>query len=101
MKIQSMTTLKKTTLISILPETTAEHVIQKYDEENSYDDMEQFVFDYLERLESRNTDQSKKKPLEQSQEKVQNLERKSTNTSGPTNTTGMMSIAMYARRLRH
>ena len=28
---------KKTTLIRILPETIAEHVIQKYDEENSYD----------------------------------------------------------------
>ena len=40
--------LKKSTLIRILPETIAEHVIQKYDEENSCDDMEQFVFDYLE-----------------------------------------------------
>ena len=37
--------LKKSTLIGILPETMAEHVIQKYDEENSYDDMEQLVFD--------------------------------------------------------
>ena len=50
---------KKRTLIRI-PETIAEHVAQKYDEENSSDDMGQFVFDYLERLENRNTDQCKK-----------------------------------------
>ena len=37
-----------------------------------------------------------KKPLEQSQEKVQNLERKGTNTSGPTNTTGMMNVTRCA-----
>ena len=34
--------LKKTTLSRILSETIAEHVTQKYDEENSYDDMEPF-----------------------------------------------------------
>ena len=41
-----------------------------------------------------------KRPLEQSQEKVKNLERKSTNTSGPTSTTRMMSTASPAPKKR-
>ena len=52
--------LKKTTLIKILPEMIAEHVIQRYDEDDNYDEMEQFVMDYLERLEGRSTEMSRR-----------------------------------------
>ena len=51
--------MHETVLMRFLPESVADYMTQNYDEEESYDDMEERLTDYIGRTDSRKVESSK------------------------------------------